>query len=104
MNPTLLLLIASLSNPPVYDVFAECDYGRVMASGPCQDQEQAAMVALQSTWDGYNQAKKLWCVQQVAHQVQTYHYVWLKACLEDDNEQPRLPRRVAPFWGPQPDN
>lgn len=98
----LLLLIASLTNPPVYDVFAECDYRRVMASAPCETQEQAAMTALQTTWNGYSEAKRLWCVQQVAHQVQTFHYVWLKACLEDANDQPQLPRRLAPFWGPQP--
>ena len=98
----LLLLLATLAAPPDYDVFAECDYGRVLASGACEQREQAARVALLNAWSGYHQAKQVWCVQQVAQHIQINQYSWLKYCLDRSDEQPTLPGRVRPFWGQQP--
>lgn len=96
-----LLLLAALAGPPDYDVFAECDYGRVLASAVCQQREEAARAALLNTWD-YHPTKQTWCVQQVAQSIQIYQYMWLLYCLVQPSEQPPLPTRVRPFWGPQP--
>ena len=98
----MLLLLIALAGPPEYNVFAECDYGRVMASSSCEQREQVARFDLEQTWDGYHAAKKSWCVQQIVQRIQIYRYMWLKHCLEQDDERPVLPHRLAPFWGRQP--
>lgn len=98
----MLLLLIALAGPPDYDIFAECDYERVMQSGACEQREQAAQTNLQGTWSRYPPAKQTWCLQQVAQHIQINQYMWLKYCLDQDSERPVLPQRVRPFWGQQP--
>lgn len=98
----MLLLLIALAGPPTYDIFAECDYERVMASGACEQREQAARADLEATWSSYGPAKQTWCVQQVAQHIQINQYMWLKYCLVKVSDWPQLPVRLRPFWGPQP--
>jgi hypothetical protein len=97
----MLLLIAALALPN-YDIFAECDYGRVLASNACEQREQDARITLEGSFAGYPQAKQAWCIQQVAQRIQINQYLWLKYCLTQNSERPVLPHRVRPFWGLQP--
>ena len=100
----MLALLIALSGLPTYDIFAECDYGRVMASAACEQREQAARAELEAVWDGgYPPEKQTWCIKQVAQHIQINQYMWLKYCLMKVSDQPQLPDRVRPFWGQQPD-